>query len=163
MPIRQERLIAVIRAADDFSSTCTRMRETISSQIESVKAGRCTNAEALANIDLICDPSIMIPGESIAILLTEKAHFRLNASRNRRARAAAERVRRAAGIQPRQPSYFDQLYQSARPFDPKPSQPRSPHPDIDQFVDEELARTEAERLAELQREANEPDFDDDSL
>lgn len=122
MPITQDRLLALLSAAEDFKRAFERARDIISAQVDAASNMRKSVHEALGIIDrqVVLQNLLENPYTTGAALQTEQNHFKPHrVNTNRRVAAKKAQQRRDAGIPLAQssPSRF-------KPGEPPP--PRRP-------------------------------------
>lgn len=105
MPITQTRLLAIIQTAECFATLVRRMEQEIPQVLQAIAAEPSAEARAgLAAQAWGLMAAMRPPIEAITMLEREKAHFRVNATRNdrQRRRLAAQRgaLLDADGYQP---------------------------------------------------------------
>ena len=99
MPIKQERMIALIRAGEDFQQALRKLRAMIVSASTSAAGGGLPPATALQNLEIMSQEAMLMdnPVESVLTLREESQHFAKRAARN--SRDAAKQRRKRAGAQ----------------------------------------------------------------
>lgn len=107
MPITQDRMIALLCAAEDLELALQQASESAEASLASAREGKLSAAAALEALAAqLARPQFLLaqPVETLTTLRLERAHFKRNAKRNR-AVAEYQRNRRAnAGALPPQPS-----------------------------------------------------------
>jgi hypothetical protein len=96
-------MISLLEAAEDYQQALQRVEELFRNIRSYVRAGTMTEAEALANLELMTSPAALLssPMTSPVAIAVERRHFNSNAKANIRAKKKQERKRREKGIAPR--------------------------------------------------------------
>lgn len=106
MPISQDRMIALIRATQDYSNAVNFLISIIQSNTQRAASGEITAEKALfENINMHTRVELLLhePIQSSSTLTREAHHFKLTAKRNIRMAARARRKREELGTLPRYP------------------------------------------------------------
>lgn len=111
MPITQSRMIALLRAAQDYKQALESVCETLARQDEQHRTGQITIKQAAAVCFMSARAVVMLsdPIHSAETIGIEAAHFRANERRNNKKATKAREHRQAAGtpIAPTAPSRMD--------------------------------------------------------
>lgn len=99
MPIKQERMIALLSAADSLSQTIKNAATFVSTTASAIPPSPSPD-ELLTALQAIQSymALISIPHQHLEAIATEKAHFKLNEARNKRHAARARRNRTSSPL-----------------------------------------------------------------
>lgn len=102
MTISQDRVIAIIKAGQDFQHAFNKLVALIDEQMTAIRENQISAEAAFKIIYMAAgDRQLEFPVESKLTLEVEHKHFKSNYNRNARNRLKAEKRRRNAGIEPR--------------------------------------------------------------
>lgn len=129
MPITQDRMIALLEAAQDFEDTFDRTLRDIRHHIHSFQSGAISGDEFISRLTYLTQGKINLlqHHESITTIALEKAHFKPSRIRqNERIANLQRNKRRASGIMPSQTeSYQQRLEREVREELEQPHVPQS--------------------------------------